>query len=56
LALSSSGDHPGPGINVLLILNNFPKKNTKNGSGSKDFQIENIPKIIPMLRGLFLVI
>ena len=56
LVLSSSGDHPGPGINVLLILNNFPKKNTKNGSRSKDFQIENIPKIIPMLRGLFLVI
>ena len=54
LALSSSGGHPGPGVNVLLILDNFPAKNTKNGSGTKDFQIEDIPKIIPMLRGLFL--
>ena len=54
LALSSSGGHPGPGVNVLLILGNFPAKNTKNGSGTKDFQIEDIPKIIPMLRGLFL--
>ena len=54
LALSSSGGHPGPGVNVLLILDNFPAKNTKNGSGAKDFQIEDIPKIIPMLRGLFL--
>ena len=54
LTLSSSGGHPGPGVNVLLILDNFPAKNTKNGSGKKDFQIEDIPKIIPMLRGLFL--
>ena len=54
LALSSSGGHPGPGVNVLLILDNFPAKNTKNGSGTKDFQIEDIPKIIPLLRGLFL--
>ena len=30
------------------------QKNTKNGSGTKDFQIEDIPKIIPMLKGLFL--
>jgi hypothetical protein len=37
-----------------LILDNFPAKNTKNGSGTKDFQIKDIPKIIPMLRGLFL--
>jgi len=54
LALSSSGGHPGPGVNVLLILDNFPAKNAKNGSGTKDFQIEDIPKIIPMVRGLFL--
>jgi hypothetical protein len=37
-----------------LILDNFPAKNTIIGSGTKDFQIEDIPKIIPMLRGLFL--
>ena len=53
-ALSSSGGHPGPGVNVLLILDNIPAKNTQNGSGTKDFQIKDIPKIIPMLRGLFL--
>ena len=53
-ALPSSGGHPGPGINVLLISYNFPAKITKNGSGTKDFQIENIAKIIPMLRGLLL--
>ena len=54
LALSSSGGHPGPGVNVLLILDNFPAKNTKNGSGTKDFQIEDIPKIIPMFEGSIL--
>ena len=48
------GGSPRSGVNVLLILDNFPAKNTKNGSGTKDFQIEDIPKIIPMLRGLFL--
>ena len=54
-ALPSWGGHPGPGVNVLLILYNFPAKITQNGSGTKDFQIEeDIAKIIPMLRGLLL--
>ena len=33
---------------------NFAPKITKNGSGTNDFQIEDIAKIIPMLRGLLL--
>jgi len=50
LVLSSSGGHPGPGVNVLLILDNFPAKNTKNSNGTKNFQIKNISKIIPILK------
>ena len=53
-ALPSSGGHPGPGVNVLLIWDNFPAKKHKKWQWDKDFQIEDIPKIIPMLRGLFL--
>ena len=49
-ALPSSGGHPGPGVNVLLMLFNFPANITKKCSGTKDFQIEDIAKIIPTLR------
>ena len=38
LALSSSGGHPGLGVSVLLILDNFPAKNTKMAVGHKIFK------------------
>ena len=38
-ALPSSGGHPGPGVNVLLILFNFPAKITnKMAVGQKIFK------------------
>ena len=40
------GGHPGPGVNVLLILNNFPARITKSGSGTKKNQIE-ITTVLP---------
>ena len=54
LALSSSGGHPGPGVNVLLILDNFPAKNTKNGSGTKDFSNRRYSKDHPNVEGFIL--
>lgn len=49
-----SSGHPGPGVHVLLILYNLPGKTTKNGSWTKEKQIEDIAQIIPKLKGLFL--
>ena len=52
--LPPSRGQPHPGVHVLLILYNLPAKTTKNGSLTKDFQIEDIAKIIPKLKDLFL--
>ena len=37
-ALPSSGGHPSPGVNVVLILYNFPAKTTTMAVGQKIFE------------------
>ena len=48
-ALPSVGGHPGLDINILLILLKKPCKKLQNYSRIKNFQINDIANIIPML-------
>ena len=54
LALSSSGGHPGPGVNVLLILDNSPAKNTKKWQWDKRFSNRRYSKDHPNVEGFIL--
>ena len=54
LALSSSGGHPGPGVNVLLILDTFPAKKHKKWQWDKRFSNRRYSKDHPNVEGLIL--